>query len=135
MSLCSSQQQEKQTIDFILDDKRTPATPEDGRFPMIVDTSDPTSNRLSNYQQYIHHYGKPASQESLVDTRPPPTPTELQYIKRIHTLMTLVAKQTKEIQSLRSIIEAYSQNELNYTESHSCCGNDSCNISRKRNKH
>jgi hypothetical protein len=132
--------QEKQKIDFILDDKRMLGESD----PVIVNSSNTdgalASSRLSDYQ-FIHYNDNshPSQQEHKrlplpstynnnthpVDNRPPPTATELQYIKRIHTLMTLVAKQTKEIQSLRSIIEAYSQNE----------NNDCCSINnRKRNK-
>jgi hypothetical protein len=119
--------QEKQKIDFILDDKRMLGESD----PVIVNSS-----HSDGSYQFIH-YNEASQQDKRlplpstynhthsVDNRPPPTATELQYIKRIHALMTLVAKQTKEIQSLRSIIEAYSQNE----------NNDCCSINnRKRNK-
>lgn len=129
--------QEKQKIDFILDDKRMLS--ESG--PVIVNSNDGVAGGRHSDYQFIHYNNDPSQQEHKrlplpstynntnhthpVDNRPPPTATELQYIKRIHTLMTLVAKQTKEIQSLRSIIEAYSQNE----------NNDCCVINnRKRNK-
>ncbi|KAK4521170.1 Actin-2 [Mucor velutinosus] len=136
--------QDKQKIQYILD-----GTHSDTKIPQIVNnnststTSSSTTVNSNNFQ-FIHYKDPQAQQQSqpsrlltssyqdmqpdtppLEDARPPPTATELQYIKRIHTLMNLVAKQTKEIQSLRSIIEAYSQNE----------NNDCCSInSRKRNK-
>lgn len=90
----------------------------------FVHYKDQEKNRLLT-SSYSLNQGKQPDTPPLEDSRPPPTATELQYIKRIHTLMNLVAKQTKEIHSLRSIIEAYSQNE----------NNDCCSINnRKRNK-
>lgn len=90
----------------------------------FVHYKDQEKNRLLT-SSYSLNQDKQPDTPPLEDSRPPPTATELQYIKRIHTLMNLVAKQTKEIHSLRSIIEAYSQNE----------NNDCCSINnRKRNK-
>lgn len=139
----TSDMQDKQRIQYILDDTHSSS---DTKIPQIVNnnststTSSSTTVNSNNFQ--FVHYKDPQQQQPsrlltssfqdkqpdtppLEDARPPPTATELQYIKRIHTLMNLVAKQTKEIQSLRSIIEAYSQNE----------NNDCCSINgRKRNK-
>ncbi|KAG2193565.1 hypothetical protein INT46_011653 [Mucor plumbeus] len=90
----------------------------------FVHYKDQEKNRLLT-SSYSLNQDKQPDTPPLEDSRPPPTANELQYIKRIHTLMNLVAKQTKEIRSLRSIIEAYSQNE----------NNDCCSINnRKRNK-
>ncbi|KAI8644122.1 hypothetical protein BD408DRAFT_430781 [Parasitella parasitica] len=139
--------QDKQKIQYILDDNNNEANT---KIPQIVNntrststsSSLPSTTTVNNNFQILHYKDQEKSRlltssytlnhdeqpntPPLEDSRPPPTATELQYIKRIHSLMNLVANQTKEIKSLRSIIEAYSQNE----------NNDCCSVNnRKRNKH
>jgi hypothetical protein len=101
---------EKQKIEYILDDKKI----DNNNIPytLVQQPQTPPHSHVNNN---------------------PPTENEILYTKRICSLMTLVSKQTKEIQSLRSIIDAYSQNE-----NHSCINcsnNNNNNPNKKRAKH
>lgn len=98
---------EKQKIEYILDDKKIENIPY-----TIVQQPLVNNNTVNNNSN-------------------PPTEKELLYTKRICSLMTLVSKQTREIQSLRSIIDAYSQDETH------CCVNcnNTMNPNNKRTKH
>ncbi|KAI9365204.1 hypothetical protein BD770DRAFT_378022 [Pilaira anomala] len=123
---------EKQRIGFLLDEKKEDMY-HNKRLPAIVD-----SHRLSNtqfipYEQThsLQRLPSPYDESSppqpqlpppQLQERMPPTANEIQYIKRIQALMTLVARQTKEIHSLREIIAAHNNNQSDL------------NNSRKRNK-
>ncbi|KAG2208271.1 hypothetical protein INT47_006127 [Mucor saturninus] len=125
------QQTEKQRIGFILDDKRDEDMYHSKRLPALEQSY---QKRLSNMQFIPYDPSKQSLQrlpspfhdeETLIkQERMPPTANELEYIKRIQALMTLVARQTKEIQSLREIIKSHNNNNPN---------ND-MPMNRKRNK-
>lgn len=111
-------QTEKQRIGFILDDKkedqdmyntkRLPAL--EASYQKRLSTMqfipyDPSTQSLQRLPSPFHDDDTRQPQERM-----PPTANELEYIKRIQALMTLVARQTKEIQSLREIIKSHNTN-------------------------
>lgn len=112
---------EKQRIEYILDNNNNDQ--QLNKLPSLLNNNNsPPSN---NYQfipyeptRNIQRLPSPAnssvSDEDVEEyhhhqatTRQPPTTNEVQYIKRIHALMTLVARQTDEIQSLRQVIASH----------------------------
>lgn len=126
-------QKEKQRIDFILDDVK-------GSDEVIFHNSNKLPELRSSTQQQQKKHSFPPMHNNLIQRLPspfdsneeeintqhtmPPTEREMQYIKRIHALMTLVAKQTKEIQSLREVISSFNDDP----------NNTMFNENRKRNK-
>lgn len=128
-------QTEKQRIGFILDDKKDEQDMyHTKRLPALDNTS--YQKRLSsiqfipydpsNKQQSLQRLPSPFNDEDKQQPqeRMPPTANELEYIKRIQALMTLVSRQTKEIQSLREIIKSHNNNN----------NNTDMPVNRKRNK-
>lgn len=131
-------QTEKQRLVYILDDKKEDQDMyHTKRLPALDNSS--YQKRLSSIQfipydpsnkqqQSLQRLPSPFSEEDRQQPqeRMPPTQNELEYIKRIQALMTLVSRQTKEIQSLREIIKAHNMNNNN--------NNDNMPLNRKRNK-
>ncbi|CAO3610278.1 unnamed protein product [Mucor hiemalis] len=140
-------QKEKQRIDFILDDVKgsdevifhNSKLPELKAYSSTVhkklsfntyEQSLPTNTaNIHNNNNLINRLPSPFDsneEEANTNTQSmPPTEREMQYIKRIHALMTLVSKQTKEIQSLREVIATFNDDPDNQ---------HMFNENRKRNK-
>ncbi|KAI8078332.1 hypothetical protein BDF21DRAFT_420308 [Thamnidium elegans] len=125
---------EKQRIGFLLDEK-TEDMYHNKRLPAITDNQKLSSMQFIPYEptHSLQRLPSPYDESSppqpqlpppQLQERMPPTANEIQYIKRIQALMTLVSRQTKEIHSLREIIAAHNNNNQS----------DLSNNNRKRNK-
>lgn len=119
---------EKQRIGFLLDEKKEDMY-HNKRLPAIVDSQRLSSMQFIPYEptHSLQRLPSPYDESSPpphLQERMPPTANEIQYIKRIQALMTLVSRQTKEIHSLREIIAAHNNNNHNQSD----------NNNRKRNK-
>lgn len=128
MAFYQEQHTNKQRINFILDNSDEVIF--QNKIPEINTQQKTLSFKYESNETLIKRLPSPfeseeqqQQQEYFTNKSMPPTAQEMQYIKRIHALMTLVSKQTKEIHSLREIISSFNNNE-----------HDFINDNRKRNK-